>query len=109
MQEHEHSQILHYHGATQGPRLWFSLCITLAFVIGEAVAGYIANSLALLSDAGHNASDAMALGLAAYAIWIAKKPADHRKTFGYHRVSILSALGSAFSLLVIGVIVLVEA
>lgn len=97
------------HGATDGPRLWLSLFITLAFVIGETIAGYAANSLALLSDAGHNASDALALGLAAYAIWISKKPANQDKTYGYHRVAILSALANAFSLVVIGVIVLVEA
>jgi len=108
--DHDHNQgTMHIHGATNGPRLWLSLLITLAFVIGETIAGYAANSLALLSDAGHNASDAMALGLAAYAIWISKKPADEKKTYGYHRVAILSALANAISLIVIGVIVLVEA
>jgi cobalt-zinc-cadmium efflux system protein len=100
---------MHIHGSTAGPRLWISLGITLAFVIGEAIAGYIGNSLALLSDAGHNASDALALGLAAYAVWVANKPADRKKTYGYHRVSILSAFANAVTLIVIGILILVEA
>ncbi len=100
---------MHVHGATHGPKLILSLAITLLFVIGEAVAGYFANSLALVSDAGHNASDALALGLAAYAIWVAKKPANAKNTYGYHRVAILTALFNAVSLIVIGVVILVEA
>lgn len=108
--QHDHDPgLAHAHGASEGPRLWISIAITVAFVILETFAGYKANSLALLSDAGHNASDVLALILAAYAIWIARKPADAKKTYGYHRVAILSALGNAFSLVVIGVIVLVEA
>jgi len=100
---------MHVHGSTHGPRLILSLIVTSAFVIGEAIAGYLAHSLALMSDAGHNASDALALGLAAYAIWISKRPANERKTFGYHRANILIALFNAVSLVVIGVVILVEA
>jgi len=65
----------HTHGATSGRKLWLSLGFTLAFVGLEAYFGQRAHSLALLSDAGHNASDALALGLAAYAIWVARRPA----------------------------------
>ena len=64
----------HTHGATEGRGLWLSLGLTLAFVAAEACFGLRAHSLALVSDAGHNASDALALGLAAYAIWVARKP-----------------------------------
>jgi len=106
---HHHGAGGHAHGATHGPLLWISLVITLAFVVGEYLAGRRANSLALISDAGHNLSDALSLGLAAYAVWIAKKPADARKTYGYHRVAILTALFNAVTLVGISLLILVEA
>ena len=89
--------------------LWLCLIVTLAFVVGEAFAGFVSNSLALLSDAGHNFSDAFALGLAAYAVWIARKPSNAGKTYGYHRASILTALFNAATLLVIAVVIVIEA
>lgn len=99
----------HVHGPTAGPVLWLSLIITVVFVLGEAFAGYVSHSLALLSDAGHNFSDAFALGLAAYADWIAKRPSNAGKTYGYHRASILTALFNASTLLVIAAVILIEA
>ena len=108
--DHDHHHgIGHVHGSTHGPRLVASLVLTIIFVIGEGIAGFRANSLALMSDAGHNASDALALGLAAYAIWAARKPANKRKTCGYHRVAILTALFNAVSLVVIAAVIFVEA
>lgn len=107
--DHCHHGLVHVHGATQGPKLIASLFVTIAFVLGEAIAGYHANSLALVSDAGHNASDALALGLAAYAIWIAQKPANKKNTFGYHRVAILTSMFNAISLVVISAVILLEA
>ena len=107
--DHGHGAGGHVHGATYGSLLWISLVITVAFVIGEFIAGRMANSLALMSDAGHNLSDAVALGLAAYAVWIAKKPANAKRTYGYHRVGILTALFNAATLIVIGILILVEA
>jgi len=97
------------HGPTEGPALWLSLIITAVFVLGEAFAGYVSHSLALLSDAGHNFSDAFALGLAAYAMWIARRPSNAGKTYGYHRASILTALFNASTLLVIAAVILIEA
>ena len=91
----------HVHGATSGRLLWASLGLTVAFVGAETWYGLQAKSLALLSDAGHNASDALALGLAAYAVWVAKRPATPGKTFGYHRVAILTALLNAAALVLI--------
>ncbi len=99
----------HTHGATSGRGLWLSLGLTLAFVGAEVVFGMRARSLALLSDAGHNASDALALGLAAYAIWVARRPANSGKTFGYHRAAILTALANAAALVVIALGILLEA
>lgn len=99
----------HVHGATSGRLLWISLGLTLAFVAIEAIYGLRAHSLALISDAGHNVSDALALGLAAFAVWVGKRPASQNKTFGYHRVAILSALINSAALVVIAFAILVEA
>lgn len=91
----------HVHGPTSGRRLWISLGVTLLFCAAEAVAGWVSHSLALLSDAGHNVSDAVALGLAAYAVAAVKKPAQGRHTYGYLRVSTLTALFNSSTLVVI--------
>ena len=99
----------HTHGATSGRGLWLSLGLTGAFVGAEAYFGIKAHSLALVSDAGHNVSDALALGLAAYAVWVARRPASPGKTFGYHRVAILTALANAAALVVIALGILAGA
>jgi len=92
-----------------GRRLLLAVFITVAFVVGEAAAGYFSNSLALLSDAGHNFADALALVFSWYAIWIAQKPSTAERTFGYHRVGILAALVNAVSLVVIALLIFWEA
>src|SRR5256714_6854273 len=100
----------HDHGESlTGQRLALSIVITVAFVIGEAIAGYFAHSLALLSDAGHNFADALALMLSWYGIWIARKPSTQQRTFGYHRVGIFAALVNAVSLVVIALLIFWEA
>src|SRR5579883_452708 len=99
--DHSHGGLHHVHGPLHGPMLWVSLAITLAFVAVEVVTGLFAHSLALLSDAGHNFTDVLALGLAAYAVWVARRPANARKTFGYHRVAILTALFNSAALIVV--------
>lgn len=99
----------HSHKPKSGTRLWLSLIVTLLFVVGEAFAGWLSRSLALLSDAGHNLSDALALGLGAYAVWVAKKPATAKHTYGFHRVAILTVLFNAATLVVIALFIGVEA
>src|SRR5580698_4493138 len=100
----------HSHDVTaSNPRLGLSIGLTLAFVLGEAVAGYFAHSLALMSDAGHNFSDALALALSWYGFQAAKQPATARRTFGSHRVGILAALANALTLVAIGAIIIWEA
>lgn len=100
----------HSHASeASGPRLGLAILLTLAFVIGEATAGYLSRSLALMSDAGHNFSDALALILSWYAIRAAKRPATSSRTYGSHRVGILAALANALTLVAIGAIVIWEA
>jgi cobalt-zinc-cadmium efflux system protein len=82
-----------------------AVALTVAFVVIEAVSGWFAHSLALLSDAGHNLADAAALGLSWYALRVARKPSHHRMTFGYHRVGIFAALANAVSLLLIAILI----
>lgn len=99
----------HVHGGPASGRfLGWSIVLTLAFVAGEAVAGYFSNSLALLSDAGHNFADAAA-GLSWFAVRAGRWPADTRRTFGYHRVGVLAALVNAVSLVVIALLIFWEA
>jgi cobalt-zinc-cadmium efflux system protein len=71
-------------------RLALSLGLTAAFVVVEIIAGIFGNSLALLTDAAHNFTDVIALGLSWYAVKL-PLPAHAGKTDGYHRVGILVA------------------
>jgi cobalt-zinc-cadmium efflux system protein len=94
---HSHAH-RHQHGAT-GSVLRWSLAATFIFVIVEVVAGFKAHSLALLSDAGHNFTDAGAILLAWLGYHMQSKPADEIKTYGYHRAGVLSAFVNGLTLL----------
>ncbi len=83
--------------------------LMLAFVVGELAAGLFAHSLALLSDAGHNFADVLALCLSWYGVRAANWPSSSERTYGYHRVGILAALANAASLVVIAFFILYEA
>jgi len=95
---HTHS---HHHGAQSGRVLIWSLAATTAFVVVELIAGVRAHSLALVSDAGHNATDALALLLAWFAVFCQKMPPDETRTFGYHRAGVLAAFINALTLVVL--------
>lgn len=90
-------------------RLLLSLLLTLAFVAVEAGAGFFANSLALLTDAAHNLTDVIALGLSWFAIRLTSQPANARKTYGYHRAGILAALINSTTLVLISIGIFYEA
>ena len=96
----DHAGHNHTYGmAKQTLRVAFFL--TIIILLAEVIGGFIANSLALLSDAGHVVTDLFALGLAWFATIQAERPANARKTFGYHRVGILAALVNAGTLIAI--------
>jgi cobalt-zinc-cadmium efflux system protein len=107
---HTHSHACS-NGSNRGAsrRLALSLVITLAFVLVEAIAGMKAHSLALLSDAGHNLTDAVALGLSWYAVRLSAQKAHAGKTFGYHRAGILVALVNSTTLVLISLWIFYEA
>jgi cobalt-zinc-cadmium efflux system protein len=86
-----------------------ALALILAFMGAEVVAGVAADSLALLSDAAHMLVDAGALALSLWAARLAQRPPGGRMTFGFRRAEILSAQANAITLLVLGVLILVEA
>jgi cobalt-zinc-cadmium efflux system protein len=90
-------------------RLALSLVLTLGFVVIEALAGFLSNSLALLTDAAHNFTDVIALGLSWYALRISSQPAHAGKTYGYHRVGILVALVNSTTLILIALGIFYEA
>jgi len=90
-------------------RLALSLILTAAFVVIEIIAGIFGNSLALLTDAAHNFTDVIALGLSWYAVKLAMQPAHAGKTFGYHRVGILVALVNSMTLILIALGIFYEA
>ena len=97
----------HAHDAPQvsAATLGGAVALTLAFVLAEAIGGWWGNSLALLSDAGHNLADAATLGLSWYALWMDGKPSHERMTFGYHRVGVFAALINAVSLVLIALFI----
>src|SRR5450432_2117095 len=104
----EHAGHDHTHGmAKQTLRLAFFL--SLLIVAAEVGGGLLAHSLALLSDAGHALTDIFALGLAWFATVQAERPANARKTFGYHRVGILAALINAITLILVTIWIFYEA
>jgi cobalt-zinc-cadmium efflux system protein len=92
---HSHA---HHHGLATGKVLKWSLIATTLFVVVEIFAGLEAHSLALLSDAGHNFTDCLALLLAWVAFYLQNKPADESKTYGYHRAGVLAAFVNALVL-----------
>jgi cobalt-zinc-cadmium efflux system protein len=89
--------------------LRISLALTLAYVVVTLLAGWKAHSLALVSEAGHNASDALALLLSFVAVHFQTRPATDKKTFGYQRAGVLAAFLNALTLIVIGVWIVVTA
>ena len=98
----------HSHSTGTGRKLQISLWVTVLFIVIEFVAGIKAQSLALLSDAGHNFTDALALGLAWFAFYVQGKPPSETKTFGYHRAGVLSAFVNAMTLVVLALFIFYE-
>ena len=89
--------------------LWIALGLTTCFLVAEVVAGLLLNSLALLADAAHMFTDAAALAIALAAVRVARRPADSRRTYGYHRFEILAAAFNALLLFSVAIYILYEA
>jgi cobalt-zinc-cadmium efflux system protein len=101
---------VHVHGAGSPSRvLKISLGVTLAYIVLLVTAGLRAHSLALLSEAGHNLSDFLALLLSLVAVFLQSRPASSTKTYGYHRAGVLVALVNASSLVIVAFFIFYEA
>lgn len=104
----------HPHGIPALPRradprpLAAALAITAGFVLVEAVGGVLSGSLALLADAGHMGTDAAALTLSLSAIWLRRRPATPRRSFGFARAEVLAALVNAATLVAVSVLLFWE-
>jgi len=115
--DHGHHHGHHHHGPSAADlknsqnrrRLFIVLLLTLGYMVAEVIGGWLTGSLALLADAGHMLSDAGALALSFFALWVAQRPPDHDRTFGYHRVEILAALAHAVTLFAVAGFVVWEA
>jgi cobalt-zinc-cadmium efflux system protein len=99
----------HQHRPPAGRALVAVLGLTVAFGIVEALAGWLAGSLALLADAGHMATDASSLGIALGALWLARRPPTPARSFGFGRAEILAALLNGLALVAVGAWIVVEA
>ena len=108
------SEQAHSHAPpARDPAIWkaltWALVLTGGFGVVEAVGGWLAGSLALLSDAGHMFTDTAALGLALFAQWISRRPPSTRATYGYARAEVLAAFVNALALMALVVFIVVEA
>lgn len=103
---HDHG---HSHGAMTASRLRLALLLTLAYIVLLVVAGTRAHSLALLSEAGHNASDFLALLLSWVAAYLSERPPTETKTYGWRRAGVLAAFLNAAGLILIALLIFYSA
>jgi len=98
MVPHDHS---HHHQEKEGKNLLFTVVLNFVITIAEFVGGIFSNSLALISDAVHNLSDAVALLITYVTVKVSKRSSDQKHTFGYKRIQIIAALFNAVTLIAI--------
>jgi len=99
----------HVHGASTTRALWIALALTGGFAAVEAIGGWLAGSLALISDAGHMVTDAASFVVALIAIALARRPASERASYGYARAEVLAAFVNALAMLALIVWITIEA
>src|SRR5689334_23492753 len=107
MHSHSHAEP-HSHGGTSRV-LQLSLLITFGYIVLLVITGVKAHSLALLSEAGHNVSDFLALLLSLAAVYLQARPASTRRSFGYSRAGVLAAFINAMTLVVVAFYIFYEA
>jgi cobalt-zinc-cadmium efflux system protein len=109
MGEHAHRRHDHRHRPGTKQTLIVALVVTLGYAVVEFIAGAAFHSLALMSDAGHMLSDALALGLAAFASWVGSRPGGSRHSYGFARAEVVAAFVNGLAMLLIVVVIAVEA
>ncbi len=93
----------------QRKRLTRALYLAAGYMFAEALGGWLTGSLALLADAGHMLSDAAALGLSLFALWVAQRPPTPQRSYGYYRTEILAALAHGAVLITVALFVGIQA
>ena len=107
--DHGHGAGVDFDRAGSKRALKLVLVLTSAFLVAEVVGGLLADSLALLADAGHMLSDSLSLGVALFAAWLAGRPSGPSRTFGFRRAEILAALFNGVTLVAISIWIFIEA
>jgi len=102
---HDHPAI----GLASWRPIAIALAVTATFLVVEVIGGLATNSLALLADAGHMATDVAALALALFAMWLARRPATPERSYGYARAEVLAALVNAAVLVAVSIVIVIEA
>ena len=113
----ENSSSAHLHNHDHAPtvtedserRIFWIMCLTGGYMVLQAIGGLLSGSLALIADSGHMLSDTAALGLAWFAFRLAKKPADQKRSYGYHRFQIMAAFTNGVTLFFIAGWIVFEA
>jgi cobalt-zinc-cadmium efflux system protein len=114
MGHHHHHGSSHSHGHSHSHTsnkkvLFTSFILITAYMVVEVIGGFVTNSLALLSDAGHMLSDAASLGLSFFALKLGEKKGTQEKTYGYKRFEIIAAALNGLALIIVAVIIFYEA
>lgn len=107
MEKHAHHH--HHHGESEGKSLFFTVVLNFTITLAEFVGGIFSNSLALISDAVHNLSDAVALLITWLTVKVSRKTSNESHTYGYKRIQILAALFNSVTLIVICIYLIYEA
>ncbi len=104
---HEHKHVEHTHDMRG--RVFIAFCLTTGMMLAEVIAGIFSGSLALIADAGHMLSDAVALALTYIAFYVSSKKADNRRTYGYKRLQVLVAFINGLAMFVLSGWIITEA
>ena len=91
----------HHHHSDNSRLLFICILLTFSFAVVEYIFGWLANSLALMSDAGHMLSDALALAIAAFAVWLQRHPPSFRHSYGLVRAEVIAALFNGLTMLLV--------
>ncbi len=107
---HDPAGHMHHRQRSSTTRLMlWALLFTVIFAVTEAVVGFWANSLALISDSGHMVSDALSWGLGSFAVWIGNRPPSQRHSYGLQRAEVIAALLNGMLLLAVIAAIVYEA
>lgn len=106
---HSHSGHDHSHNTNNLPRLALACAVAVAVLVAQCIGALVTGSLALLVDTVHVFTDSLGLVIALVAAVLARRPANPRRTWGWKRIEVLSAIFQSVALLAVGVFVLIEA